>query len=940
MVRTILGSRSRAAAFAQLALVTLALVAAPVTAQVPTPAQIEAFKSLPPEQQQQLLEQFGLGTGTMPPPAAPTTPTTTQEGTVPVTLPLPTPMQPEIEEEPRLRAGDTILLDVSEITELTIDELLPSSPAPVVQPTKEEVPVNRNFVEFQRNIRAGNPYRLDRVGRLVLPNQLVIPLAGLTVEEAQERLNADPRLESMSFRVLYLPVEAEVKPFGYDLFVATTTTTPLTFTPATDIPVPSNYVIGPGDTLQLQLTGDSPGIYPLLVRRDGQVDVPQIGPVAVAGLSFDAAKERIEAEVAGQMIGTRAYVSVAALRSIQVFVLGEAVRPGSYTVSGLSTMTNALFASGGVREIGSLREIQLKRDGQLVTELDLYDMLLRGDSSRDARLLAGDVIFIPPVGATATATGEVRRPAIYEMKDGDTAAQLLRLAGGLTPEADARTARIERIEDRRERISMTLDLSGSAGLATRLQSGDVMQIDAIRDRLEGAVALMGHVHRAGRKQYRPGMRLTDLVGSLDELKPLADTHYVLVRRETGPTRTVSALSADLAAAFAARGSEADVMLQARDTVYVFDLASSRERVMQPLLFELERQSNAGTPQQVVTVSGRVKVAGSYPLEPGMTVSDLLRASGGLDQAAYTGEAELTRHQITGGARRESQLIRVDLGVLAAGDPAADLPLQPFDQLVIKEMPEWQEQEIISIVGEVRFPGRYPIRRGETLSQVIERAGGLSDLAFVSGAVFTREDLKIREQRQLELLADRLQRDLASLTLQQAQSGDAGASEALSAGQQLLGDLKTTQAVGRLVINLDEVLKAQPGEPASLIVRAGDVLFIPRTAQEVTVLGEVQNSTSHLYRSGLSREDYIKLSGGVTPRADSDRTFIVRADGSVAASEAGGWFSRGVPKAVYPGDTVVVPLDADRVKPLSFWTSVTQILYNIAVAVAAVNSFNN
>jgi protein involved in polysaccharide export with SLBB domain len=707
-----------------------------------------------------------------------------------------------------------------------------------------------------------------------------------------------------------------------------------------DIPVPANYVIGPGDTLQLQLTGDFAGVYSLVVRRDGQVDVPQIGPVAVAGLSFDDAREKIEAEVGSQMIGTRAFVSVSALRSIQVFVLGEAVRPGSYTVGGLSTITNALFASGGVREIGSLREIQLKRDGKTVTQLDLYDMLLRGDSSRDARLLAGDVIFIPPVGATATATGEVRRPAIYELKEGDTAARLLQLAGGLTPEADARTARIERIADHRERVSVTLDLSASAGLGTRLQSGDVVLVDAIRDRLEGAVALMGHVHRAGRKQYRPGMRLTDVVGSLEELKPLADTHYVLIRRETGPTRVVSALSADLTAAFAAPGSDADPMLQSRDIVYVFDLATSRERVMQPLLFELERQSGAGTPQQVVTVSGRVKVGGSYPLEPGMTVSDLLRAGGGLDQAAFTGEAELTRHQLAGGARREAQLINVDLTALAAGDPSADLPLQAFDQLVIKEMPEWQEQETISILGEVRFPGRYPIRRGETLRQVIERAGGLSDLAFVAGAVFTRDDLKEREQRQLELLADRLQRDLASLTLQQAQSGDSGAAEALSAGQQLLSDLKTTQAVGRLVINLDDVLTAQPGDPASLIVRRGDALYIPRIAQEVTVLGEVQNSTSHLYRAELSRDDYIKLSGGVTPRADENRTFIVRADGSVAASEAAGWFSRDAPKAVNPGDTVVVPLDADRVKPLSFWTSVTQILYNIAVAVAAVNSFDN
>jgi protein involved in polysaccharide export with SLBB domain len=425
---------------------------------------------------------------------------------------------------------------------------------------------------------------------------------------------------------------------------------------------------------------------------------------------------------------------------------------------------------------------------------------------------------------------------------------------------------------------------------------------------------------------------------MDELQPLADTHYVLIRRESGPTRIVSALSANLEAAFTAPGSDADVMLQSRDTVYVFDLATSRGRVIDPMLAELDRQSGANVPQQLVTISGRVKVPGNYPLEPGMTVSDLLRAGGGLDQAAFTGQAELTRHLTGGGSRRESQLLTVNLGAVLAGDAAADVQLQAFDQLVIQEMPEWEEQETITLVGEVRFPGQYPIRRGETLREIVKRAGGLTDLAFQAGAVFTREDLKLREQRQLDLLTERLQRDLASLSLQQAQSGEAGAAQAMSAGQQLLSELKSTQAVGRLVINLDEVLKSQPGAPTDIIARGGDALYIPRLAQEVTVLGEVQNSTSHLYREGFTRDDYVKLSGGVTTRADEERTFIVRADGSVTASESSGWFSRGAPTTVHPGDTVVVPLDADRVKPLSLWTSVTQILYNIAVAVAAVNSF--
>jgi len=936
MVWSILkGGRRRAAAIG-LALAGLGLVAPAAVAQTPTAAQIEAFKALPASQQQELLRQFGLDPSALGlPSAAPTTATTTPlptDGSIPMTLPL--PVAEEEDDIPRLEAGSTLLLDVTESIGLTLDQLNPSAPTPMGVPAQDQTRVNRAFAEFQRDVRSGNPYRLDRLGRLVLPNQVLIPLAGLTIEEAQERLNADPRLETMTFRVKLLPVEPEVRPFGYDIF---TTSTP-TFLPATDIPVPSNYVIGPGDTLQVQLAGDTAGVYSLIVGRDGQVNVPEIGPVAVAGLSFGAAKDKIETEVGDQLIGTRAYVSVGALRSIQVFVLGEAVRPGSYTVSGLSTITNALFAAGGVREIGSLRKIQLKRDGQTVKAFDFYDMLVDGDSSGDARLLAGDVILVPPIGPTATVIGEVRRPAIYELREGDSAGTLIRLAGGLTPEADARKVRIERVDNQLERISVTLDLSGGRGADARLQAGDVMDVDPIRDRLEGVVSLMGHVHRAGRVQYRPGMRLTDLVGSLDELKPNADTHYVLVRRETGPTRNVSVVSADLAAAFAAPGSEKDTILQARDTVYVFDLASSRDRVVQPILTDLDRQSNALAPQQIVKISGRVKVPGSYPLEPGMTVSDLIRAGGGFDQSAFTGEAELTRFNVVGGQRREGQLVSINVGALVGGDASADMALQPFDQIVIKEMPEWSDQESMSIVGEVRFPGIYPIRRGETLREVIERVGGLIDLAFSRGAVYTREDLREREQRQLQLLAERLQRDLASLSLQAAQSGESDSAEAMSVGQSLLRDLQTTQAVGRLVINLDDVMTAQPGAPADLIVRAGDALYIPRLAQEVMVLGEVQNATSHLYRGDLTRDDYIRLSGGVTQRADTARTFVVRADGSVAAGESGRWFSRGAPRNVEQGDTIVVPIDAERMRPLTLWTAVTTIMYNIALSVAAVNSF--
>ncbi len=889
------------------ALVALSLGIAGVQALAQTQDQLRVFQSLPPEQQQQILETLGQPTAEQPPAPAPSEPTAvpkpTEEGTEPVATLAP---------EPRLRAGDTILLSTAELLE-----------------------AERAWSEFRGRILDGNPYQLDRLGRLVLPGPVSIVLAGLTVEEAAARLSADPQLRDYVFEVRLLPVEPEVKPFGYDLF----RTVPTTFAPATDIPVPAEYVVGPGDTFEVQLIGEHGGRYTLPVGRDGNVDFPELGPITVAGMRFADAKALLEGRASEQMIGTRASVTMGALRSIQIFVLGDAERPGSYTVSGLSTITNALFASGGIKAIGSLRNIELKRGGGTITRFDLYDLLLNGDTRNDSRLLAGDVIFVPPVGATVTVTGEVQRPAIYEFRDGASAADALYLSGGLTPQADPRAAALERIDERRNLTVVDLDLSTPPGRATGLQAGDRLTIRAIRDSLEGAVALVGHVHRAGYLRYRPGMRLTDLVGSLDELQPLADLHYALIHRESGPTRTVSVLSADLAAAFSNPDSEANVPLQARDRVHVFDLATSRDRVVRPILVELMRQSSSTEPTQSVGIGGRVKVAGQYPLEPGMTVSDLLRAGGGLDQSAYGGEAELTRYDVIDGERRQTDLLRIDLKQVLAGAPSADVALRPFDFLVVKEIPLWRDQETITVSGEVRFPGDYPIRRGETLRSVIERAGGLTDQAFAAGSVFTREDLKEREQRQLEVLAERMQRELAALSLQQAQSETASSTgQAIAAGQALLADLKEAEAVGRLVIDLDDVMAAAPGSASDLVIHGGDVLVVPRRTQEVTVIGEVQNPTSHLFHADLDRDDYVSQSGGTTQRADERRIFIIRANGSVAAAPSSAWFSRGGARDVQPGDTIVVPLDAQQMRPLTMWTSVTQILYNIAVAVAAINSF--
>ena len=453
------------------------------------------------------------------------------------------------------------------------------------------------------------------------------------------------------------------------------------------------------------------------------------------------------------------------------------------------------------------------------------------------------------------------------------------------------------------------------------------------------MTINGYVYRPGEYQFRPGLRIADLIPTLDELKPNAEQRYILVRREMPPDRRIRVFSADLERAITQPQSAANFELAPRDRIFVFDLESGRDRIIDPLMRELRMQSRIDEPTQEVSVAGRVKVPGKYPLEPGMRISDLLRAGGSLDEAAYGGHAELTRYEVTKGESRQADLIEIDLRRVLEGDAAADITLRPFDYLVIKEVPLWASQEEVEIRGEVKFPGRYPIHRGETLRSVMARAGGLTDLSFQEGAIFTRDELKEREKKQIDTLARRMEADLAQFSLMTAQETGVDASQSLTIGQSLLANLREAEPVGRLVINLDASSRAEPGSEQDIVLKDGDRLLVPRITQEVTVIGEVQSTTSHLYRRDLARDDYIDMSGGLTPRADDDRIYVVRADGSVVTRSGGAWFS-GSSANIKTGDTIVAPLDTERMRPLPFWTAVTSLVYQLAVSAAAINSFND
>jgi protein involved in polysaccharide export with SLBB domain len=565
--------------------------------------------------------------------------------------------------------------------------------------------------------------------------------------------------------------------------------------------VPPDYVLGPGDSVRVQLFGNVNGVYEFEIGRDGTLTLPELGPVTVSGLTFSEFREDLKNRVDQMLIGTQVSVTMGQLRTVRVFVLGDAARPGSYVVSSLATISSALYQSGGLSEIGSMRNVALKRQGNTVATLDVYDLLLNGDTSGDRRLQSGDVIFVPPVGKSVGVGGAVRRPAIYEVKDKSTVADVIRLAGGLSPEAFPEAARLERIDPAKGRVVLSVNAAGAESNSTVVMNGDILVIPKVLAEVNDAVVLSGHVQRPGPYQWSPGMRLTDLVPSALELAPGADANYILIRRESKTDRTVEVLSADLGAALRSPGSPANILLQGRDSVFVFSLEYGRQRVIAPILDELRLQAQFGSPFSEVTIGGQVRAPGQYPLEAGMRISDLIRAGGSLREVAYATAAELTRYAVIDGEYRAKEIVNIDLDAVLRGNPEADVELSAHDHIAISLLPDWNKNWSVTVEGEVRFSGEYQILQGETLSQLLERAGGLTENASPQGAIFLRESLREREREQMDVLAARMEADLTAMSLETL---DTTGTEALQTGKSLLAQLRNAEPVGRLVIDIEQI----------------------------------------------------------------------------------------------------------------------------------------
>ncbi len=763
--------------------------------------------------------------------------------------------------------------------------------------------------------------------------EVVEPVSDIADEE-QKRAQAEKEKEDE---------QAEkndgLRPYGYDLFAGN----PTTFAPVTEIPVPSDYTLGPGDVLRIQLWGKENQNLELAISRDGSISFPESGPMSVAGLSFDEARQQIKKRVSEQYIGVEASVSLGELRSMRVFVLGEARNPGSYSVSSLSTITNALYVSGGIKQTGSLRNVQHKRDGKLLGTLDLYDLLMAGDSSGDDRLQPGDVIFIPAVGKRAGIDGEVYRPALYELKGENTLAELVEMAGGLTPQAYPQRINIERTNEDFLRIIAEADLTTPKGRQARMKAGDKVDIPSISDITGQYVEVTGAATRTGKFAWMPGMRVSSLLQNLDaDLMPTADKRYAAIVRTDQETDTISVLNLRLREAIRQKGGNEDLLLEEKDRILIFSDAGkvkggeegrnlTRESLFSPVLQRLKTQASPANPQQTIRISGPVRYPGEYPMPATRNLSDAVFVAGGLKDSASMYQAEVARYTIDENGVGQTRILNVNLADAMAGN--TNVQLESRDRILIKSIPDFARTRTVELKGEVRYPGQYTFRDGETLKEVLERAGGLTENAFPKGAVFSREKLRQLEAQRLREAEERLQGDLLGVQLE-GDNFSGQSAERTQEVQNLLEEVQGSKPVGRLVIDLASVLNDPDYQ--SIRLQDGDALTVPTIPQSVTVFGEVQFPTSHLHQAGLTVDDYLERSGGPTRQADESRVYVVKADGSVMLPEKSRWFG-GRSQQLEPGDTVIMPIDVDRLNQLELWTNVSQIVYQIALGAAAVGN---
>jgi len=768
------------------------------------------------------------------------------------------------------------------------------------------------------------------------------------------------------FQKLIAATTEQVLPiFGQDLFRGV----PSPFAPVDQLPVTADYVLGPGDELRVRAWGQLNVSDDLTVDRSGDVYIPQVGRVHVAGLPFSDLSPHIRSAIGRVYRNFDLTVDLGQLRSIQIFVVGQARRPGAYTVSSLSTLVNALFASGGPSIQGTMRDIQLKREGAVLSHFDLYDLLLRGDKSKDVRLLPGDVIFIPAVGGQVALTGSVRRPAIYELKTGElktgelktgelktgelnsassnSIQQALDAAGGLSAIASGSRVSIERIEGRqtREAIEVPLD---AAGLATAVRDGDWIRVLSIVPAFEKTVTLRGNLANPGRFAWHPGMKLSDLI---PDRPSLLTRNYWWRRAELGlPGAEFEPLDgriptgqptgpAYLSAASSPATENPGLLNQQQPAPQ--DRSAGNSGPSKGMPQSAQMPQSAETETSGGTLAGQQGNILTQNVAAAWEKTDISLSAPEIDWA-YAAIERMNPDTL------KTSLLSFNLGKLVIDhDPTQDLPLQPGDVVTIFsqadiKVPVEQQTKFVRLEGEFIGAGVYSVAPGETLRQLVQRAGGFSPDAYLFGSEFTRESTRVFQQQRLDEYVQSLELQFQRSTIKlaaasSAQEAGPSPNSANLSQQGLLSRLHQLRATGRIVLDVKPASVGVESIP-DLALQDGDRFVVPSRPATVNVVGSVYDQNSFIFRVDGRVGDYLRLAGGPNREADKRHIFIIRADGSVSSRESanGLWGNNFEAIRLNPGDSIIVPekiVGPSFVKNFINWS---QVFSQLALGAAAIN----
>jgi polysaccharide export outer membrane protein len=656
---------------------------------------------------------------------------------------------------------------------------------------------------------------------------------------------------------------------------------PTTFAPFDDVPIPANYVIGSGDELLIRVWGKIDLDTRVTVDRNGEIFLPKVGALTVAGLRYEKLEGFLSSAIGTLFKDFELSVTMGQLRSIQVYVLGSARQPGLYTVGSLSTLVNVLFASGGPSESGTMRRIQLRRGSSVVTEFDLYDLLRRGDKSHDQQLLPGDVIYIPPVGPQIAMIGSVNDPGIYEMRGETSISSALKDAGGLTDLAGSDRVLLERIEDRRRRQIDEFPLD-ALGLQRTLAQGDLLRIFPISPQVGNAVILRGSVSRPGQYLWHEGMRVSDLVRNREFLITRdywnQQNHLVPVTRNRP---------------FGAVPGGVNMLTGQQNTTVTI--------------------SNARNETEIDDARNLSEINWSY--------ASIER----LD------ETDLTTHLVT-----------FNLGN-AIDNPASsdNYALKSGDVITVYSqkdlpLPVASRATFVRIDGEVNAPGLYRIRPGESLRDLVQRAGGLTPQAYLYGSQFTRVSTRLSQEQQLKQSTDQMQKDLMARYASASSPAAGNPTDQLAqlrTQQAFIAQLASVKPTGRVVLTLNRDASTKEDIP-DFPLEDGDRFYIPVRLNTVQVTGAVYNENAFRYDAKKPLSFYLRDAGGPTRQADKKRIFLIRADGTVVSSKTSSsiWQGNSFENlTLLPGDAIIVPTKLKSNGFMQQLPFITQILSQVSTA---------